>query len=46
MLHYTVNQHPHWACRQYGHSEGTRDGKVLRYVHFVREPAIDTTRWK
>ena len=23
MLHYTVNQHPHWAFRQYGHSEGT-----------------------
>ena len=20
MLHYTVNQLPHWACRQYGHS--------------------------
>jgi hypothetical protein len=24
MLHYTVNQRPHWACQQYGHSEGTR----------------------
>ena len=24
MLHYTVNQRPHWACRQYGHSGGTR----------------------
>ena len=24
MFHYTVNQHPHWACRQYGHSGGTR----------------------
>ncbi len=24
MLHYTVNQCPHWACRQYGHSGGTR----------------------
>ena len=24
MLHYTVNQRPHWACRQYGHSVGTR----------------------
>ena len=24
MLHYTVNQHPHWACQQYGHSGGTR----------------------
>ena len=23
MLHYTVNQRPHWACRQYGHSGGT-----------------------
>ena len=23
MLHYTVNQRPHWACRQYGHYEGT-----------------------
>ena len=22
-LHYTVNQHLHWACRQYGHSGGT-----------------------
>ena len=20
MLLYTVKQHPHWACRQYGHS--------------------------
>jgi hypothetical protein len=24
MLHYTVNQRPHWACRQYGHSGGAR----------------------
>jgi hypothetical protein len=24
MLHYTVNQHPHWACWQYGHSGRTR----------------------
>jgi hypothetical protein len=24
MLHYTVNQHPHWARQQYGHSGGTR----------------------
>ena len=24
MLHYTVNQRPHWACQQYGHSGGTR----------------------
>ena len=24
MLHYTVNQCPHWACRQYGHTGGTR----------------------
>ena len=23
ILQYTVNQHPHWACRQYGHSGGT-----------------------
>ena len=23
MLHYTVNQRLHWACRQYGHSGGT-----------------------
>ena len=23
MLHYTVNQRPHWACPQYGHSGGT-----------------------
>jgi hypothetical protein len=23
MLHYTVNQRPHWARRQYGHSGGT-----------------------
>ena len=23
MLHYTVNQHHHWACWQYGHSGGT-----------------------
>ena len=23
MLHYTVNQRPHWACQQYGHSGGT-----------------------
>jgi hypothetical protein len=23
MLRYTVNQRPHWARRQYGHSEGT-----------------------
>ena len=23
MLHYTVKQHPHWACRQYGHTGGT-----------------------
>ena len=24
MLHYTVNQRPHWTPRQYGHSGGTR----------------------
>ena len=24
MLHYTVNQRPHWACRQYGQPGGTR----------------------
>ena len=24
ILHYTVNQHPHWACQQYGHSGGTQ----------------------
>ena len=24
VLYYTVNQHPHWACRQYGHTGGTR----------------------
>jgi hypothetical protein len=23
VFHYTVNQRPHWACRQYGHSGGT-----------------------
>ena len=25
MLHYTVNQCPHWACPQYGHSGGTKE---------------------
>ena len=24
ILHYTVNQRPHWACRQYGHTGGTQ----------------------
>ena len=24
LLCFTVNQHPHWACWQYGHSEGTQ----------------------
>ena len=24
ILHYTVNQHLHWACRQYGYTGGTR----------------------
>ena len=24
ILHYTVNQCPHWACWQYGHTGGTR----------------------
>ena len=24
MIHYTVNQRPHWACHQYGYSGGTR----------------------
>ena len=24
MLHYTVIQHPHWACHQYGQSGGTQ----------------------
>ena len=24
ILHYTMNQCPHWACRQYGHSGGTQ----------------------
>ena len=24
MLHYTVNQRPHWACWKFGHSGGTR----------------------
>ena len=25
MLHYTVNQCPHWVCRQYGHFGGTQE---------------------
>ena len=25
MLHYTVNQRPHWGCRQYCHSGGTQE---------------------
>ena len=29
MLHYTVNQHPHWACRQYGHSV---HGRLYRWT--------------
>ena len=24
MLHYTMNEHSHWACWQYGHSGGTQ----------------------
>ena len=26
ILHYTVNQHPHWACWQYGHTSGGTQG--------------------
>ena len=35
MLHYTVNQHPHWARRQYGHSGGTREWLDERDVNFA-----------
>jgi hypothetical protein len=41
MLHYTVNQHPHWARRQYGHSGGTRGWLGVRRCQLCLQ---DTSR--
>ena len=30
MLHYRVNQHPHWACPWYGYTGGTRGWLVVK----------------
>ena len=35
MLHYTVNQLPHWACEQFGHSEEPSDDQVSKDVNFA-----------
>ena len=35
MLCYTVNQRPHWACRQYGHSGGTRGWLGVERCQFL-----------
>jgi hypothetical protein len=39
ILHYTVKQHPHWACRQYGHSGGTRGWLGVERWQLCHRPA-------
>ena len=46
MLHYTVNQCPHWACQQYGQPGGTREWlgvKRCQLGHRVHPTALCCT---
>jgi hypothetical protein len=42
MIHYIVNQPPHWACRQYGHPGGTRGWLGVKCCRIVNS----VPRWR
>ena len=45
MLHYTVNQRPYWACRQYGHSGGTRGWLGVERCQLCMQDTSRSTKW-
>ena len=45
MLHYTVNQRPHWACRQYGHPGGTRGWLGVKRYQLCKRDTSHSTKW-
>ena len=44
MLHYTMNQHWHWACRQYGHSGGIRGWLGVERCQFCLQDTSHSTK--
>ena len=44
-LHYTVNQRPHWACRQYGHPGGTRGWLGVERYQLCKLDTSSSTKW-
>ena len=45
MLHYTVNQRLHWACRQYGHSGGTWGWLGVKRCHLCLQDTSHSAKW-
>ena len=45
MLHYTVNQRPHWACRQYGHSGGTKGWLGVKRCQLCLQDTSHSAKW-
>ena len=45
MLHYTVSQRPHWACRQYGHSGGTRGWLGVERCQLCQQDTSRSAKW-
>ena len=45
MFHYTVNQRPHWACWQYGHSGGTRGWLGVERCQLCMQDTSRSTKW-
>ena len=45
MLHYTVNQLPDWACRQYGHSGGTRGWLGVKRCQLCLQDTSHSAKW-
>ena len=45
MLHYTVNQRLHWACRQYGHSGGTRGWLGVERCQLCLQDTSRSAKW-
>ena len=45
MLHYTVNQRPHWACWQYGRSGGTQEWLVIERCQLCLQDTSHNAKW-